>query len=73
LPGKTRTQPDEGVHNAAMADDDPDRVKGSSCTATDSALDERASATDSEAEPKQDGKVVKAVDGVLDFFSKWNG
>lgn len=56
-----------------MADDDPDRLKGSSCTATDSALDERASATDSKAEPKQDGKVVKAVDGVLDFFSKWNG
>jgi hypothetical protein len=23
-------------------------------------------------EPKPDGKVVKAVDGVLDFFSKWN-
>lgn len=25
-----------------------------------------------DAEPKPDGKVVKAVDGVLDFFSKWN-
>lgn len=37
-----------------------------------SALDERAPDA-KEAETKQeDGKVVKAVDGVLDFFSKWN-
>jgi hypothetical protein len=28
---------------------------------------------DTDAAPKPDGKVVKAVDGVLDFFSKWNG
>jgi len=28
---------------------------------------------DAKVAPKQDGKVVKAVDGVLDFFSKWNG
>ena len=28
---------------------------------------------DTKVAPKQDGKVVKAVDGVLDFFSNWNG
>ena len=38
----------------------------------ESALDEQASDA-KDAEPKQeDGKVVKAVDGALDFFSKWN-
>ncbi len=39
---------------------------------TGSALDDQA--PDAKvAEPKQeDGKVVKAVDGALDFFSKWN-
>jgi hypothetical protein len=39
---------------------------------TESTPEEATPAADSEAEPKPDGKVVKSVDGVLDFFSKWN-
>jgi hypothetical protein len=47
--------------------------------ATDSVVEAGAAAEeptpdgDTNAAPKEDGKVVKAVDGVLDFFSKWNG
>jgi hypothetical protein len=72
-----------------MADDDPNRLKGISCTATlDYAaqtltFEHRGKAAavadsdtthdaDGQAEPKPDGKVTKAVDGVLDFFSRFN-
>jgi hypothetical protein len=39
---------------------------------TDAGLDERAPGGETETAPKPDSKAVKAVDGVLDFFSKWN-
>jgi len=57
-----------------MADDDPNRLKGSSCIAT---LDYAARTLTFVhrglfRSPKPDGKVTKAVDGVLDFFSRFN-
>jgi hypothetical protein len=38
----------------------------------DTALDEPAPDAKAAETKQEDGKVVKAVDGVLDFFSKWN-
>jgi hypothetical protein len=49
--------------------DSAERVTGDADAAAEPSAERDA---DGQAEPKPDGKVVKAVDGVLDFFSKFN-
>jgi hypothetical protein len=49
--------------------DSAERVTGDADAAAEPSAERDA---DGQVEPKPDGKVVKAVDGVLDFFSKFN-